>query len=174
MKYGWAVVALMVVALAPSMAQAQLGSAAVYGEYTATHLQNAPLADYIYGATTGLLLSRPELSHHMVLSVDIQGRFVNSNGETLHSVTFGPRLAIRAPKFKLNPFIEFNGGFGQYSDASVKNSADNLFGGEFGVTRPIASRLSLVVDYSYMHYAYRYSLYAPQSYSAGLVFYLKH
>ena len=111
MKYSWVVLLLLVAGMAPQKANAQ---AEVYGDFSATDISNAVNTDVLYGAATGLVIDGPTW-HHMVISADIQARFVGKSGETLYGVGAGPRFSFPLKKHGLTPYGEFLVGFARYN-----------------------------------------------------------
>jgi hypothetical protein len=167
MKYGWVVLLMVVGVVSPKVAR---GQASVYAEFTAGNFQGGPQGNYLYGGQGGLLLDGPKIFHLLQVSADIQGRFLNKNGEAFNGVVVGPRFSLVPHFFKLSPFAEFNFGFARYNDGANNSTTDNLFGAQAGVTRQITSHVDAIVDYSYARYGYNSGFYQPQSYSAGAVY----
>jgi hypothetical protein len=168
MSFGKVVLLVLAVLTMPCAALAQT---AVYAEFSASNLQGGPQGNYLYGAQAGVLVDGPTLFHHILLQADIQGRFVHVNGEALNSVLVGPRISI-APKhvFGLEPFAEFNVGFGRYNDGSNNSTTDGLFSTQGGLTKQITPHIDALVDYSYAFYGYNFGIYQPQTYSAGVMY----
>ena len=149
--FSWALLALLAVVLAPHTLQAQVST---YAEFTSGYLPGGTQADFLYGGTAGFIIDGPRLFRSVVLSADIQSRFVTSSGEGLDSITAGPRVSLLTHFAKLAPFAEFNVGFARYHDNTTTGTTDGIFGGEFGVTRQLSSRVDAILDYSYSSYGY--------------------
>ena len=172
LKFGCVFVALLVGVVAPRALRAQVS---VYAEGSASDLHGGPAGDYLYGGTAGLLLDGPAISKRAVLSVDVQTRYVDNNGERLIGVAVGPRVSLPIHRLKLNPYAEFMVGFARYrasTTANAQNTTDNQWQVNMGVSRPVSSRLDVVADYSYSQYGTNDGEYNPKSYSAGLIFHL--
>ena len=168
---GLFVVPLIILA-APQALRAQV---LVYMEASASDLKSGPAGDYLYGGTAGLLLQGPAVFKRLVLSGDVQTRYVDHNGERLMGVAVGPRASLPIHRFKLNPYVEFMVGYARYrasTAANAENTTDNQWQVNMGVSRPLSSRLDLVADYSYSQYGANGGEYNPKSYSAGLIFHV--
>src|SRR5271156_6430705 len=98
MKYGWVILLLLVAGVSARKAEAQ---AELYGNFTASYLSesNGTTTNtyLLYGATTGLIVDGPTW-HHMLISADIQGRFVRKSGESLNGAAAGPRFSFPLKK----------------------------------------------------------------------------
>ena len=90
MKRGWFVLLLVVGFAAPAVSHAQVSA---YGEFTASKLLNGPQGDFLYGATTGIIVDGPKVKR-MLISADIQGRFVGKGGEASGRRHHRPTLCI--------------------------------------------------------------------------------
>ncbi len=167
MKFRCVVLLVMAMVMLPHAAMAQV---AIYGEGGASELRGGPQGDFLYGGQAGVLLDLPKAIHHVLLSADIQGRFVQKNGESLQAITIGPRLSLKPHILKLSPFAQFDVGFGKYNDGVNNPAVDTLYGGQAGFTRRISSRFDAVIDYSYELYGYNFGAYEPQSYNAGVIY----
>jgi hypothetical protein len=167
MKYGWVVLLVFAAVTAPLAARAQ---ASAYGEFTASKLVGGPKGDYLYGGSVGVLIDGPHLFHKILLSADVQGRFVSHSGESLNGLAIGPRFAVQTHFLKLAPFAEFMVGFARYNDGSNNSTTDNTFQVNGGVTRPLSSRLDALVDYSYAQYGVNNGEFNPKSFSGGIVY----
>jgi hypothetical protein len=167
MKFGWVVLLVLAAVTAPLAAKAQ---ASAYAEFTASKLAGGPKGDYLYGTSIGVIVDGPRLFHKVLLSADVQGRFVSHSGESLNGLTIGPRFSAQTHFLKLAPFAEFLVGFARYNDGSNNATSDNKFQINGGVTRPISSRLDALVDYSYAQYGTANGQYNPKSFSGGIVY----
>jgi len=166
MKRGWFVLLLVVGLVAPAVSHAQVSA---YGEFTASKLLNGPQGDFLYGVTTGVLVDGPRVKR-MVISADIQGRFVGKNGERLDGVTVGPRFAFEMKRMKLSPFAEFMVGFARYNDSHGLSSTDNTWQANGGATKQLSPRWDAVLDYSYAQYGVNNGEYNPKTVSIGAVY----
>jgi len=163
----FAAIVLLLITLA--MPRASHAQAAVYGEFSVTDLHNAFTTDLLYGATTGVLIDGPTF-HHVVLSGDIQGRFVRKSGESLNGVTVGPRLTVMM-KHGLAPYAEFMIGFARYNDPTNQGvTTDSTFQVNTGLGRRISPRFDLVADYSYSQYYALDGEFNPKTFSIGTIF----
>ena len=177
MKFSWLVVLVVVVGFAvPRTSQAQVS---VFGEVTASDLNDGKGADWLYGGTIGVVADGPTLFKRMILSADIQTGYVemSSNGERLASALVGPRFTFPLKKMKLNPYGEFLVGFGRYRNVSTStatvtslSTTDDLFGIGAGVAKQLNSRLDAVVEYDYTQYGANDGEFNPKSFSGGVVF----
>jgi hypothetical protein len=162
----------VVLALAPSLAHAQ---ASVYAEFSASDLKGGLQTNYIYGGTTGLLLDGPRLFHKVLLQANLQGRFVEKNGESLYGGTVGPRFVMPFQGKGFRPYAEFLVGFARFTKGVPVNNlvtTDNTFQVGVGATRHIRGRLDGVVDFSYAQFGAENGQYNPKTYSAGILFHL--
>jgi hypothetical protein len=173
MKYGWAVLLLLMGLALPHAAQ---GQASVYAEGTASDLNGGLGNNFLYGGTIGLVYDGPTIFKRVVVSADIQARDVEQNGERLIGVTVGPRFAYQMKKWKLAPYGEFNVGFGRFRAANGQpsfNTTDNLWQAEMGVTKQLTPRFDVVADYDYSQYGANNGEYNPKTFSAGVVFHFE-
>ena len=168
MKFRCLVILLLVGAVVPKATQAQ---ASIYGEFSVTDLHNLTSTDLLYGATTGLLYDGPTIFHHLLVSADIQGRFVHEpGGKILNGITVGPRFSVPL-RHGLSPYGEFMVGFARYDMVTVGGSTtDGTFQVNAGVAKRISPRVDLVADYSYAQYYAFGGQYNPKTFSAGGIF----
>jgi len=170
MKYGWVVLLLLVAGIAPRKAEAQ---AEVYGDFTATRISSAVNTDMLYGATAGLIVDGPTW-HHMVISADIQGRFVRISGESLNGAAAGPRFSFPLKKHGITPYGEFLVGFARYNNTIYTNQLGATTDGQIqvnmGVAKKVSPRWDVAVDYSYSQYYALGGQYNPKSFSIGAIF----
>jgi len=169
MKYGCLVVLLLVGAMIPKAAQAQVS---LYGEFSTTDLHNLATTDYLYGASTGVLYDGPTIFRHLLVSADIQGRFVKKSSELYNGITVGPRFSIPM-KHGFAPYGEFLVGFARYNSGAVGGSTtDSTIEINAGLAKRITPRLDLVADYSYAQYYGLGGEYNPKTYGAGVIVHL--
>jgi len=117
MKVCSAVMLLIIVGFAmPSPSKAQVS---VYAEGTASNLPNGPAGDYLYGGTLGVTYDGPTLMKHVLLSADIQTRYVDKDGERLIGALLGPRFSFPLKKIRVTPSGEFLVGFARYRDTTL-------------------------------------------------------
>jgi len=165
-KFRWIAAALLIIAAAPKASQAQ---AAVYGEFSVSDLHNLSTTDFLYGATTGVLIDGRTF-HHVLLSGDLQGRFVRKSGESLNGITVGPRVSIHA-KYGLVPYGEFMIGFARYNNpTNYGPTTDSTIQANAGVSRQITPHFDAVADYSYSQYYALGGQYNPKTFSIGTIF----
>ena len=170
MKFGWAVLLLLVGLAVPRVSQAQV---AIYGEGTASDLNGGLGNNFLYGGTVGVLYDGPTILKRAVLSADIQARDVEQNGERLIGVTVGPRFSFPLKKWKLTPYGEFNVGFARYRAANGQPSfstTDDLWQAEMGVSKQLTPRFDVVADFDYSQYGASNGEYNPKTFSAGVIF----
>ncbi len=156
-----------------SVAGAQV---ALYGEFSASDLHNLVSTDYLYGGTAGLLYDGPTLFKHVLVSADIQGRFLRKsqtsplNAELYNGITIGPRFSVPL-KHGISPYGEFMVGFARYNSGAVGGSTtDSTIEINAGVAKKLTPRLDLVADYSYAQYYGLGGEYNPKTYSIGGIF----
>jgi len=170
MKYGWLILLVLAGVVAPRHASAQ---AELYGQFSVSDLKNLAYTDLLYGATTGVLVDGPTLFHHVVLSADVQGRFVRKTNEQMNGVTVGPRFSLPLKKHGLTPYGEFLIGFARFN--STYNfipgpTTDSTIQLNAGVAKQITPRWDASVDYSYAEYFAFGGEYNPKTFSVGAVF----
>jgi len=170
MKHGWLVLLLLVVTITPGKANAQ---ASVYGQFSVSDLTNLTSTDLLYGATTGFVVDGPTW-HHMVISADIQGRFVRKSGESLNGVAAGPRFSYPLKKHGLIPYGEFLVGFARYNSNYVQNqmlaTTDSQIQVNAGVAKRLTPRWDVSVDYSYSQYYAFGGEYNPKTFGVGAIY----
>jgi hypothetical protein len=166
LKVGRIAGVLLMIAAAPKASHAQ---AAVYGEFSVSDLHNLVTTDFLYGATTGVLIDGRTF-HHILLSGDLQGRFVRKNGESLNGITVGPRVS-RPLKHGFVPYAEFMIGFARYNDPARQDSTtDATMQINGGVSKQLTPRFDVVADYSYSQYYALGGQFNPKTYSIGTIF----
>ena len=173
MKYGWVVLLLLVGVVAPKSAKAQ---AELYGEFSIGQLSNPVQTFYLYGATTGIVVDGPTVFHRMVISADIQGRFVHRTGEQMNGVTAGPRFSFPFKKHGITPYGELMVGFARFNnnaDPSQNATTDGTLQINGGVEKQVSPRWDVVADYSYSQYYAFGGEYNPKTYSLGAVFHFE-
>ena len=169
MKYRWLVVTFSLGVFLPVAAHAQ----DIYGQFSASQMTSLAGTNDLYGATTGVLLDGPTLFHHMVISADIQGRFVGKSGEKLDGITAGPRFTF-SEAHGISPYGEFLVGFARYNNPAEGNpTTDSTIQINAGVAKRISSHWDLSLDYSYAQYYALGGEYNPKTYSFGTVFHFK-
>jgi len=162
-----AAIVLLLTTLA--MPRASHAQAAVYGEFSISDLHNAFTTNLLYGATTGVLIDGPTF-HHVVLSGDIQGRFVRKSGESLNGINIGPRFSIMM-KHGIVPYGEFMVGFARYNDPTNQGvTTDSTMQVNTGVGKRVSPRFDLVADYSYSQYYALDGEFNPKTFSIGTIF----
>jgi hypothetical protein len=177
MKFGRLVVFLLVVIVplggAWHSAKAQV---ALYGEFSVSDLHNLVSTDYLYGGTAGVLYDGPTIFKHVLVSADVQGRFLRKSqsapltAELYNGVTLGPRFSVPL-KHGISPFGEFLVGFARYNSGAVGGATtDSTIEINAGVAKRLTPRLDLVADYSYAQYYGLGGQYNPKTYSIGGVF----
>jgi Outer membrane protein beta-barrel domain len=168
MKRGWIVFLLLVGFAAPVVSHAQVSA---YGEFSASRFFGPPTQqEYLYGVTAGVLIDGPLMAHKVLLSGDIQGRFLGKNGERSDGLTVGPRISFEIHKMKLSPFAEFLVGFARFNDGNNNSSTDGAIQMNGGVTRQLSPRWDAVVDYSYSQFYYNGGEFNPKTLSLGAVY----
>jgi len=171
MKYGWVLLLLLVAGIAPRKAK---GQAEVYGDFSVMSLNNGINADLLYGGTTGLVIDGPTW-HRMVISADIQGRFVCKSGESLNGAAAGPRFSFPLKKHGLTPYGEFLVGFARYNNSIYKyepmgSTTDGQIQINMGVAKKVSPRWDISADYSYSQYYALGGEYNPKTFGVGAVF----
>jgi len=173
MKFSWAVVLLLLVGFAiPRTSAAQVS---VYGDFSATKLQNLVSDDILYGATTGVLAD-VVTRKHLVASADIQGRFVYGDSESMDGVTVGPRFAIPL-KHGFAPYGEFMVGFARFHGNAqsvyyngTSQTTDSTIQLNGGLTKRLTPRFDAFGEFSYAEYFAYGGQYNPKTFSVGAVF----
>lgn len=178
MKFGRSVVLSLVAAIvmmAPmSKAVCQV---AVYGEFSVADLHNLVSTDYLYGGTAGLLYDGPLVFNHLVISANVQGRFLQKSAtqagyssELYDGLAVGPRFSIPL-KHGISPYAEFLLGFDRYNSGAVHGSTtDGTMEINGGVTKRLSPHFDAVADYSYSQYYGLGGEYNPKTYSIGGIF----
>jgi len=170
MKYGWVLLLLLVAGMAPRKAEAQ---AEVYGQFSVTDLTNLNGTNLLYGGTTGLVIDGPTW-HSMVISADIQGRFVRKSGESLNGAAAGPRFSFPLKKHGLTPYGEFLVGFARYNNnyfpGQIGATTDSQIQINGGLAKRVSPRWDISADYSYSQYYALGGQYNPKTFSVGAVF----
>ena len=171
MKYGWVLLLLLVAGIAPRKAEAQVEA---YGQFSVTDLTNLASTDLLYGGTTGLVIDGPTW-HRMVISADIQGRFVCKSGESLNGAAAGPRFSFPLKKHGLTPYGEFLVGFARYNNSIYKyepmgSTTDGQIQINMGVAKKVSPRWDISADYSYSQYYALGGEYNPKTFGVGAVF----
>jgi opacity protein-like surface antigen len=167
MKIGWWVLVVFVGLAIHGEAK---GQAAVYGQFGVSDLTNLVQTDLLYGATAGVLYQGPLIRGHVIISGDIQGRFMRKSGESLNGVTVGPRLSVPL-KRGLAPYGEFMVGFARFNHSSLAiSTTDSTFQANAGLIKRLSPHWDASVDYSYAQYDALGGEYNPKTFSAGAIF----
>jgi len=171
MKYGWVVLLLLVAGIAPRKAEAQ---AEVYGQFTVSDLKNLYSTDLLYGGTAGLLVDGPTW-HHMLISADIQARFVGKSGESLDGAAVGPRFSFPMKKHGITPYAEFLVGFARYNNTiytyqPMGATTDSQIQINGGVAKRVSPRWDISADFSYSQYYALGGEYNPKSFGVGAIY----
>src|ERR1700760_4310214 len=105
--------ALLLFAIGIPAAQAQT---AVYGQFSAAHFNNIPVAnEWGYGGGFGLYSDFQKIPFGKV-GVDVRMQFVRpADNTTLFSGLVGPRIALHPKVVPLNPYAEFLFGGGHFT-----------------------------------------------------------
>ncbi len=165
-RLGWIAAALLAIVAAPKASHAQ---AALYGEFSVSDLHNLSTTDLLYGATTGVLLDGPTF-HHILLTGDLQGRFVRKSGESLNGITVGPRVSLHL-KHGFVPYAEFMVGFARYNDpTNFGATTDSTFQANAGLGKQLTPHFDIVADYSYSQYYALGGEFNPKTFSIGTIF----
>jgi len=168
MKRGWLVLLLVGGLAAPAVSHAQVSA---YGEFSASDLHNLVSQDILYGATTGVLVDGPHVFRALLVSADIQGRFVRKSGESLNGVTIGPRFSLPLKFGGLAPYAEFMVGFARYNNPNHGGATtDSTIQANAGVTKRVSPRWDIAAEYSYSQYYALGGQYNPKTYSIGAVY----
>jgi hypothetical protein len=170
MKRSWMVLLLLVGVAVPAASHAQVSA---YGEVSAAkYFALSPATqDYLYGATTGVLIDGPHLGHRVLLTADIQGRFVGGgNGKRSDSVSVGPRFWFPLHHGRISPFAEFLVGFSRFNNGLGTSSTDSMIQINGGVAKQLTPRLDAVADYSYAQFYYGGGAYNPKTFSLGVIY----
>lgn len=152
----------------PAALHAQVSA---YGEFSATRAYG-PSADqnaYLYGVTTGVVIDGPRKGP-VLLSADIQGRFVEGSGRNFNGVTVGPRVSFPMHHGRLTPFAEFMVGFARWKSPTQTASTDSTIQINGGVAKAVNARWDIVADYSYSQFYGYGGEYNPKTVSLGLVY----
>jgi len=162
----FAAIILLLTLATPRASHAQ---AAVYGEFSVSDLHNLVFTDLLYGATTGVLIDGPTF-HHVVVSGDIQGRFVHKSGSGLDGVALGPRFSVMM-KHGLVPYGEFLVGFARYDKTNYAvATTDSTIQFNAGLGKRMSPRFDLVADYSYSQYYALGGQFNPKTFSIGTIY----
>jgi hypothetical protein len=171
MKYVWVVLLLLVAGMMPQRAQAQVEA---YGQLSVTDLANGIDTDLLTGPTIGLIVDGPTW-HHMVISADIQSRFVGLSGETLYGAAAGPRFSFPLKKHGLTPYGEFLVGFARYYNGLYPYepkgpTTDSQIQINGGIAKKVSPRWDIAADYSYSQYYALGGEYNPKTFSLGAIY----
>jgi hypothetical protein len=168
MKHVWVVLLLLAGVLAPRDAHAQ---AAFYGEFSLSDFTNLNSTNYLPGATVGFLYDGTKIYGKVIVSADIQGRFVSKNGQSLNGITIGPRFTVPV-RHGFDPYGEFTVGFARYHDPTNAASTDATMQINAGLAKQVSSHFDGVVDYSYAQYFGLGGQYNPKTFSIGAIYHL--
>jgi hypothetical protein len=166
MKHGWLVLLLLAGVLAPSQARAQ---ASVYGEFSVSDFTSPSSTNYLPGATVGFLYDGAKIYGKVIVSADIQGRFVSIKGQDLNGITIGPRFTVPV-RHGFAPYGEFTVGFARYDSNTTGASTDSTLQVNAGLAKQLAAHLDGVVEYSYSQYYGLGGAYNPKTYSIGAIY----
>lgn len=173
MKYVWVVLLVLAGALTPRAAKAQ---AEIYGEFSVSDMTNLVHTFTPMGATVGLLVDGPTLFHKIVVSADVQGRFVESSGMKLNGATAGPRFSLVTKKHGITYYGEFMVGFARlYSDGSggtlfTGSTTDSEIQLNAGLAKQVAPHWDVSAEYSYAQYYALGGQFNPKTFSVGAVY----
>jgi len=150
--------------------------AALYGEFSVSDLHNLVSTDYLYGGTAGVLYDGPTIFKHVLVSANIQGRFLRKSqsapltAELYNGVAIGPRFSVPL-KHGISPYGEFLVGFARYNSGAIGGSTtDSTIEINAGVAKRLTPHFDLVADYSYAQYYGLGGEYNPKTYSVGGIF----
>jgi hypothetical protein len=171
MKYGWVVLLLLVVGMSPRKSEAQVE---LYGNFGATLLNNLSTKDTLYGGTGGLIVDGPTW-HHMVISADIQGRFMRKSGESLNGAAAGPRFSFPLKRHGLTPYAEFLVGFARYNNSiytyqPMGPTTDGQMQINGGIAKRVSPRWDVDLNYSYSQFYALGGEYNPKEIGAGVIY----
>jgi len=173
MKYGLVVLLVLAGLFAPRVAKAQ---AEVYGEFSYSYMADVTKNFSPVGGSVGLLVDGPTLFHHVVLSADVQGRFVESSSTKLNGATAGPRFSLVTKKHGLTYYGEFMVGFARlYSDGSSGtglngSTTDSEIQLNAGLAKQVAPHFDVSAEYSYAQYYAIGGQFNPKTFSVGVVY----
>lgn len=172
MKYGWVVLLFLAGIFVPK-AKAQV---AFYGEFSESVMTNEHTTFYLPGVTAGVLLDGPTVLHHLTISADLQGRFLNKSSARVNGVAGGPRFTL-ALKHGWAPYGEFLVGFARYYNNGFPqdvpgSTTDSLIQTNGGVARRISPHFDAVMDFSYEQYYAMGGEYNPKTASVGVIYHL--
>ena len=170
MKDSWVILLVLAGVMAPRTGNAQ---AEIYGQVSASEFTNLIYTDWLYGATAGALLDGPTLLHHVVLSADIQGRFLRKTNEQMNGVTVGPRFSLPIKRHGLTPYGEFMVGFARFNSTYIYitgATTDSTIQINAGLAKQITPRWDASLDYSYAQYDAFGGEYNPKTFSAGVIY----
>jgi hypothetical protein len=153
---------------APALGNSQV---AAYGTFSVTTAQNLVTDNTLYGATTGLLLTKFRSVGKFDFGADLQGRFVHADNFSLNGITFGPRVQL-PQLIGLRPYAEFLVGFARVQNTadSAHPSTDSTIQINGGVMKRITPHVDLVGEFSYSQlYAFG-GEYNPKTFSVGGIY----
>jgi hypothetical protein len=154
---------------APTLGHAQV---AAYGTFSVTKAQNLASDNILYGATTGLVLTKLHGIGKFDFGANLQGRFVSAGNFNLDAITFGPRVLL--PRLiGLRPYAEFLVGFAHVKSPAdqAQASTDSTMQINGGVMKRLTPHLDLVGEYSYSQLYSFGGEYNPKTFSVGGVYY---
>lgn len=174
MKQGWMIAALSLMLI---VSRAAYGQANLYVQFSESKMANLISTQYLPGTTVGVMLEGATILHHVLISADIQGRFVDSSSLKLNGTVAGPRFSVPM-KHGVAPYGEFMVGFARlYSSMPSTNFNGSTTDSEIQINAGLAKRISshwdATVDYSYAQYYGLGGMYNPKTFSIGTIFHFQ-
>lgn len=171
---GLAVILLAGIALGSGCAQAQ--QAAVYGNFSASKMQNLLTDNVLYGGSAGVLLDREGRTYkHFQLGGDIEGRFLHASNFDFDAAVLGPRIYV--PIHHVRPYGEFMAGFARINHAgdppAAPSSTDFTIELNGGVMKKITPHIDVDAEYSYQQFYAFGGEYNPKTFSVGVAYYFE-
>jgi hypothetical protein len=178
MKFGRLVVlslaGVLSLAVPASKAHAQ---ASVYGEFSVADFHNLVGTDIFYGGTTGFLFDGPTVFKHVLISGNVQGRFLRESssqtyfGRKLYNgITVGPRFSVPL-KHGISPYGEFLLGYARYDSGAIGGSStDATIEINGGVAKLLSPHWDAVADFSYAQYYGLGGQFNPKTGSVGAIY----
>jgi hypothetical protein len=174
MKQSWLIAAFPLMMIALQVAHAQ---ADVYVQFSECKMSNLVSTQYLPGGTVGVTLDGPTVLHRVLVSADIQGRFVGSSSLELNGAVVGPRFSLPM-KHGLAPHAEFLVGFARLHSSTPStnfngSTTDSEIQINAGVAKRIAPHWEATVDYSYAQYYALGGMYNPKTFGVGAIFHFQ-
>jgi hypothetical protein len=158
-------------AATPAMAQT-----ALYGAFSATHVNNAGVADgtWLYGPTFGMYRDTSHTTP-VHLGYDVRASFVGGGGVSMQDLLLSPRISLHMRMIPLSPYAQIGGGITRVSQTGTPSTTTTNTEFEYqilgGVDWTLLPHVQWrVLEYSYGSVSGMGASFNPKSISSGVVF----